>query len=189
MLRKPWDEMVSRDYMKYRRYLLGICGTLRSRERRAPEPGISGVLVGGVHAVEVREHCLRGDFAEVQLRGPLEELLREIPAVSRKDSMLSFKEPGIEIAVFMVGLRLYLQYNQIVPRGKPGRSEPLQSRERRSRDRGARGDRRVLPIVASRRYDLSAVISHRLPLHDGVRGYDIFARGLDGCTKVVLSRS
>jgi len=46
---------------------------------------------------------------------------------------------------------------------------------------------RVLPIVQSRKYDLAAVISHRLPLQDGVRGYDIFSRRLDGCTKVVLS--
>jgi threonine dehydrogenase-like Zn-dependent dehydrogenase len=47
---------------------------------------------------------------------------------------------------------------------------------------------RVLPIVESRKYDLAAVVSHRLPLHGGARAYDIFARRLEGCTKVVLSR-
>jgi threonine dehydrogenase-like Zn-dependent dehydrogenase len=47
---------------------------------------------------------------------------------------------------------------------------------------------RVLPVVEAAKYDLAAVISHRLPLSEGVRGYDIFARKLDGCTKVVLTR-
>jgi S-(hydroxymethyl)glutathione dehydrogenase/alcohol dehydrogenase len=46
---------------------------------------------------------------------------------------------------------------------------------------------RVLPIVNAGKYDLAAVISHRLPLGEGRRGYDIFARKLDGCTKVVLT--
>jgi 2-desacetyl-2-hydroxyethyl bacteriochlorophyllide A dehydrogenase len=46
---------------------------------------------------------------------------------------------------------------------------------------------RVLPIVQAGKYDLASVISHRLPLGDGVRGYDIFARKLEGCTKVILS--
>ena len=34
--------------------------------------------------------------------------------------------------------------------------------------------------------DLAAIISHRLPLAEGVRGYELFAQRLDGCTKVVL---
>jgi 2-desacetyl-2-hydroxyethyl bacteriochlorophyllide A dehydrogenase len=46
---------------------------------------------------------------------------------------------------------------------------------------------RVLPIVESEKYDLASVISHRLPLAEGARGYDIFARKLDGCTKVILT--
>ena len=46
---------------------------------------------------------------------------------------------------------------------------------------------RALRIVEAARYDLAAVISHRLPLAEGGRGYDIFARKLDGCTKVILT--
>jgi threonine dehydrogenase-like Zn-dependent dehydrogenase len=45
---------------------------------------------------------------------------------------------------------------------------------------------RLLPLIRSGRYDLGAVISHRLPLSDGPRGYDLFDRKLEGCTKVVL---
>jgi threonine dehydrogenase-like Zn-dependent dehydrogenase len=45
---------------------------------------------------------------------------------------------------------------------------------------------RVLPLVRAQTYDLAAIISHRLPLAEGVRGYELFARRLDGCTKVVL---
>lgn len=45
---------------------------------------------------------------------------------------------------------------------------------------------RLLTLVHSGRYDLGALISHRLPLAEGPRGYDLFDRRLEGCTKVVL---
>jgi threonine dehydrogenase-like Zn-dependent dehydrogenase len=44
----------------------------------------------------------------------------------------------------------------------------------------------VLPLAERHRSLLAALVSHRLPLDDGVRGYDLFARRIDGCTKVVL---
>ncbi|TNF80268.1 MAG: alcohol dehydrogenase [Acidobacteria bacterium] len=46
---------------------------------------------------------------------------------------------------------------------------------------------RVLPLVRAQAYDLATIISHRLPLAEGVRGYELFARRLDGCTKVILA--
>jgi threonine dehydrogenase-like Zn-dependent dehydrogenase len=45
---------------------------------------------------------------------------------------------------------------------------------------------RLLPVIQSRRYDLGALISHRMSLADGPHGYDIFDQRLEGCTKVVL---
>jgi threonine dehydrogenase-like Zn-dependent dehydrogenase len=45
---------------------------------------------------------------------------------------------------------------------------------------------RLLSLVQSGRYDLGALISHRLPLSEGPHGYDLFDRRLEGCTKVVL---
>lgn len=45
---------------------------------------------------------------------------------------------------------------------------------------------RLLPLVQSGKYDLSALISHRLTLRQGPVGYDLFDRRLPGCTKVVL---
>jgi threonine dehydrogenase-like Zn-dependent dehydrogenase len=45
---------------------------------------------------------------------------------------------------------------------------------------------RLLPLIRSRKYDLGTLISHRLPLAEGPRGYDLFDRRVDGCTKVVL---
>ena len=45
---------------------------------------------------------------------------------------------------------------------------------------------RLLPLVSQGRYPLNRVISHRLPLEDGPRGYALFDRKQDGCTKVVL---
>ncbi|HEX9972623.1 MAG TPA: alcohol dehydrogenase family protein [bacterium] len=46
---------------------------------------------------------------------------------------------------------------------------------------------KLLPIVQSKKYDLSAIISHRLPLADGVHGYEIFDKKLENCIKVVLA--
>ena len=45
---------------------------------------------------------------------------------------------------------------------------------------------RLLPLAVSRRYDFAPLISHRLPLSDGPRGYRIFADKSEACTKVVL---
>lgn len=45
---------------------------------------------------------------------------------------------------------------------------------------------RLLPLIRSGRYDLGALISHRLTLEEGPRGYDLFDRRVEGCTKVVL---
>ncbi len=48
---------------------------------------------------------------------------------------------------------------------------------------------RMLELVASGRYDLGRIISHRMPLSEGVRAYEIFDQKLEGCTKVVLRPS
>jgi threonine dehydrogenase-like Zn-dependent dehydrogenase len=45
---------------------------------------------------------------------------------------------------------------------------------------------RLLPLVRSGKYDLGSLISHRLSLAEGPRGYDLFDRRVEGCTKVVL---
>jgi threonine dehydrogenase-like Zn-dependent dehydrogenase len=44
----------------------------------------------------------------------------------------------------------------------------------------------MLAIACSQRFDLGAVISHRLPLADGPSAYEMFDQRRDGCTKVVL---
>jgi len=45
---------------------------------------------------------------------------------------------------------------------------------------------RALALVRSGRYPYERIVSHRMPLADGPRAYDIFDRKLDGCTKAVL---
>jgi threonine dehydrogenase-like Zn-dependent dehydrogenase len=44
----------------------------------------------------------------------------------------------------------------------------------------------LLPLIQGGKYDLGVLISHRLTLAEGPRGYDLFDRRADGCTKVVL---
>lgn len=45
---------------------------------------------------------------------------------------------------------------------------------------------RLLPLLGAGRYDFGAIVSHRLTLEEAARGYDLFDRRLEGCTKVVL---
>jgi threonine dehydrogenase-like Zn-dependent dehydrogenase len=45
---------------------------------------------------------------------------------------------------------------------------------------------RLLPLVREKKYDFASIVSHRLPLADAARGYHLFERKLEGCTKVVL---
>ena len=45
---------------------------------------------------------------------------------------------------------------------------------------------RLIPLVQEKKYDITAIISHRMPLNQGLRAYEIFDKKLDGCVKVVL---
>jgi threonine dehydrogenase-like Zn-dependent dehydrogenase len=45
---------------------------------------------------------------------------------------------------------------------------------------------RLLPMLVESRVSLAPVVSHVLPLEDGVRGYKLFARKEDGALKVLL---
>ncbi len=45
---------------------------------------------------------------------------------------------------------------------------------------------RLAPLVRDKQIEPEFVFSHRMPLSDGVRGYEIFDKKLDGCTKVLL---
>jgi len=45
---------------------------------------------------------------------------------------------------------------------------------------------RLAPLVRDGEIDADFVFSHRMPLSEGARGYEIFDRKLDSCTKVLL---
>ena len=45
---------------------------------------------------------------------------------------------------------------------------------------------RLAPLVRDKKIEPEFVFSHRIPLSEGVRGYEIFDKKLDGCTKVLL---
>ena len=45
---------------------------------------------------------------------------------------------------------------------------------------------RMMKLIASEKYDLRAIISHCLPLTEGVRAYEIFDQKKEGCLKVIL---
>jgi threonine dehydrogenase-like Zn-dependent dehydrogenase len=45
---------------------------------------------------------------------------------------------------------------------------------------------RMLALVQSGRHPLASIISHRLPLGEGARAYELFDKKLEGCTKVLF---
>jgi 2-desacetyl-2-hydroxyethyl bacteriochlorophyllide A dehydrogenase len=44
----------------------------------------------------------------------------------------------------------------------------------------------LLPLVEQKRLPLTSIITHTLPLKDGVHGYDLFSRRLDNAIKILL---
>jgi len=44
----------------------------------------------------------------------------------------------------------------------------------------------LVPMVQRKKYDFTSIITHRLTLAEGVKGYDIFSNKKDNCLKVVL---
>ncbi|MEQ8425413.1 MAG: zinc-binding dehydrogenase, partial [Cyclobacteriaceae bacterium] len=44
----------------------------------------------------------------------------------------------------------------------------------------------LIPVVQQKKYKLTSILTHRLNLSEGVKGYDIFANKKDNCMKVVL---
>lgn len=45
----------------------------------------------------------------------------------------------------------------------------------------------LIDLVEQRKVQLNDIITHRLPLTEAPRGYDIFKKKEDGCVKVVLT--
>lgn len=45
----------------------------------------------------------------------------------------------------------------------------------------------LTPLVQEKKYDFASIVTHRLKLSEGVRGYDIFANKRENCLKVVLA--
>ena len=45
---------------------------------------------------------------------------------------------------------------------------------------------KLIPIVHGKKYNLTAILTHRMKLSEGEAGYDIFANKKDNCMKVVL---
>jgi threonine dehydrogenase-like Zn-dependent dehydrogenase len=48
---------------------------------------------------------------------------------------------------------------------------------------------KLIPLVQNKKYNFTSIFSHRIKLHDGVHGYDIFANKKDKCLKVLMEVS
>ncbi len=45
---------------------------------------------------------------------------------------------------------------------------------------------RLIRVAQEKKYDLTSIITHRLPLSQGVEAYRLFDEKRDGCVKVIL---
>ncbi|HEY5690074.1 MAG TPA: alcohol dehydrogenase family protein [Cyclobacteriaceae bacterium] len=45
---------------------------------------------------------------------------------------------------------------------------------------------RLVPMVQEKKYNLTSILTHRMKLSEGAKGYDIFANKKDNCLKVIL---
>jgi threonine dehydrogenase-like Zn-dependent dehydrogenase len=45
---------------------------------------------------------------------------------------------------------------------------------------------KLLPAVLSKKYNYSAIVSHRMDLKDGVDAYTMFSKKTDNCVKIIL---
>ena len=45
---------------------------------------------------------------------------------------------------------------------------------------------KLLPLVLSKEWPFTDIITHRVPLRQGAEAYQMFDKKLDGCIKVVL---
>lgn len=88
--------------------------------------------------------------------------------------------PGGTIAAIGVHTEPHLAFS-------PGEAYDKNLTYRAGRCPARRYTERLVELVRRGDYDLGSLISHRLPLDAGVEAYDLFARRLEGCTKVVLS--
>jgi len=44
----------------------------------------------------------------------------------------------------------------------------------------------IIPLIQQKKYPFDSIISHRMRLSDGVKGYDVFANRKQNCLKVML---
>jgi len=99
------------------------------------------------------------------------------PAATR--SAYELARPGATIAAAGVHTEPHLAFS-------PGEAYDKNLSYRAGRCSARAGMERSLALVRSGRFELGALFSHRLALEEGPRGYELFDRRLEGCTKVLL---
>jgi threonine dehydrogenase-like Zn-dependent dehydrogenase len=48
---------------------------------------------------------------------------------------------------------------------------------------------KLIPVLQERKVNLDSIITHRMPLDEGRKAYDIFANKKEGCLKIILQPS
>jgi threonine dehydrogenase-like Zn-dependent dehydrogenase len=97
------------------------------------------------------------------------ELVAKALELARPGGRISFVGVILEPAPFFLGLLLLKNLTLRAGVVSPQRHWP-----------------KLLPLIEAGRLDPTEIISHRLPLSEGVRGYELFDQHADGALKVVL---
>ncbi len=146
--------------------------SLPARLALAERFGARAVDIGAVNPVEVVLEATQGRGAD--------RILEAVGSPEATRLAVDLVRPGGTIAAIGVHTEPQFAFT-------PGEAYDKNLTYRAGRCPVRRYSERLLEIVASGRYDLGAIISHRLPLADGVEGYRLFADRRDGCTKIVLA--
>jgi len=134
----------------------------------------------GADPVDVRNAAIAGDRIREATQGRGADSVVEAVG-SPRATRLAFDlvRPGGTLAALGVHTEPHLAF-------APGEAYDKNITYRAGRAPARHYLERLLPLIQSGKYDLGALISHRLPLAEGARGYDLFDKRLEGCTKVML---
>jgi 2-desacetyl-2-hydroxyethyl bacteriochlorophyllide A dehydrogenase len=167
---------------------VGICAAIAAKELGAAkvfsldlEParltlastyGAIPLLASDAEALEQLRDATQGHGVDV--------VLECVGSEQATRSAFDLARPGATIAAAGVHCESHLAFS-------PGEAYDKNLTYRAGRCSARAMMEETMPLVSSRRFDLGALFSHRMPFEEAARGYEMFEKRLDGCTKVLLT--
>lgn len=166
---------------------VGICAAIAAREAGAArvfgldlEPARLRLVASyGAEPLHAAEPSMREVIADATDGRGVDVVLECVGSEAATRLSFELARPGATIAAAGVHCEPHFAFS-------PGDAYDKNLTYRAGRCSARAMMHETMPLVASRRFELGALFSHRMSLAEGVRGYELFAKRLDGCTKVLL---